>query len=192
MQEKTTIGFALTGSYCTFQRVIPQVQTLVDTGYRVIPIFSENAATTDTRFGKALEHIHTMETITRETAICSIPEAEPIGPKKQLDLLLIAPCTGNTIAKLATGIADGTVTLAAKSHLRNGRPIVVAVSTNDGLGANAKNIGILLARKHIYLVPFGQDDCIQKENSLVADFSKIPKTVEAALQGKQIQPLLCQ
>ncbi len=192
MQEKTTIGFALTGSYCTFQKVIPKAQALVDAGYRVIPIFSENAASTDTRFGKAQEHIHTMETITGETAICSIPEAEPIGPKKQLDLLLIAPCTGNTIAKLATGIADSTVTLAAKSHLRNGRPIVVAVSTNDGLGANAKNIGILLARKHIYLVPFGQDDCIQKENSLVADFSKIPKTVEAALQGKQIQPLLCQ
>ena len=191
MQENKTIGFALTGSYCTFQKVFPQVQILVDAGYRVIPIFSENAASTNTRFGNANDHIKKLEDITGQSAICTIEKAEPFGPKKVLDLLMIAPCTGNTIAKLATGIADSTVTLAAKSHLRNGRPLVIAISTNDGLGGNAQNIGKLLARKHFFFVPFGQDDCIEKENSLVADFSQIPETVSLALTGKQIQPLLC-
>lgn len=190
MQNGQTLGFALTGSYCTFQKVLPQIEHLVHLGYRVIPILSEKTAVTDTRFGTAEQIIHTIEAITGETVITAIPDAEPIGPKKKLDLLLIAPCTGNTIAKLATGIADSTVTLAAKSHLRNNRPVVLAVSTNDGLGANAKNIGTLLARKHIYLVPFGQDSCIEKENSLVAHFSMIPDTVAAALAGKQLQPLL--
>ncbi len=190
MQENKTIGFALTGSYCTFQKVFPQVQILKDAGYQMIPIFSENAASTDTRFGKADEHIKKMENLTGHSAICTIEKAEPFGPKKILDLLLIAPCTGNTIAKLANGIADTAVTLAAKSHLRNGRPVVIAVSTNDGLGGNAQNIGKLLARKHFYFVPFGQDDCIEKEHSLVADFTQIPQTISLALTKKQIQPLL--
>ncbi len=190
MHGDITLGFALTGSYCTFSKVIPQIEVLSGLGYDIIPILSENTASTDTRFGTAESHIKRIEEITGHRVIASIPEAEPIGPKKLLDILVIAPCTGNTIAKLANGIADSAVTLATKSHLRNNRPVVVAVSSNDGLGVNAKNIGTLLARKHIYMVPFGQDDCVEKENSLVAHFDQIPKTVERALLGKQLQPLL--
>lgn len=190
MERELTIGFAFTGSYCTFSKILPAVKTLVDEGIGVLPIFSERSAMTDTRFGKADEFIKKIEEITDKKAICTIEDAEPIGPKKLIDVLVIAPCTGNTIAKLANGIADTCVTLAAKSHLRNNRPIVIAVSTNDGLGGNAVNIGKLLARKNIYLVPFGQDDCTQKENSLVADFNLILPTVEAALSHKQLQPLL--
>lgn len=192
MTDNITVGFALTGSYCTFSKVIPQIKRLAQMGYNIIPIFSENASKTDTRFGNATEHIEMIEEITGNSAITTIIDAEPIGPKKRLDLLVIAPCTGNTIAKLANGIADSIVTLAAKSHLRNGRPVVLAVSTNDGLGTNAKNIGTLLAKKHFYLVPFGQDDCIEKPSSLVADFSQMPETIELALQNKQLQPILCQ
>ncbi len=190
MNDNITIGFAITGSYCTFSKVIPEIDTLKKLGYNIIPIFSENAASVDTRFGKAKEHILKVEEITGNHAITSIAEAEPIGPKKILDILIIAPCTGNTLAKLANGIADSSVTLAAKSHLRNGRPIVVAVSTNDGLGANAKNIGALLSRKHIFMAPFGQDDYKEKANSLVAHFDQLPETISFALQGKQIQPIL--
>lgn len=190
MNKKLNLGFALTGSHCTFSKIFPEIKRLVTTGYNVIPIVSETTAATDTRFGTAKSHIETLEEITGNTVINSIYLAEPIGPKHLLDILVIAPCTGNTVAKLATGIADGTVTLAAKSHLRNKKPIVIAVSTNDGLGANAKNIGTLLARKYIYLVPFGQDDCIEKENSLVAHFDLIPDTVEFALKEKQLQPVL--
>ncbi len=190
MERELTIGFAFTGSYCTFSKILPSVKTLVGEGIRVLPIFSERSAITDTRFGKADEFIKKIEAITDKCAICTIEDAEPIGPKKLIDVLVIAPCTGNTIAKLANGIADTSVTLAAKSHLRNNRPIVIAVSTNDGLGANAVNIGKLLARKNIYMVPFGQDDCTQKENSLVADFNLILPTIEAALSHKQLQPLL--
>lgn len=190
MNKKLNLGFALTGSHCTFSKIFPEIKRLVTAGYNVIPIVSETTAATDTRFGTAKSHIETLEEITGNTVINSIYLAEPIGPKHLLDILVIAPCTGNTVAKLATGIADGTVTLAAKSHLRNKKPIVIAVSTNDGLGANAKNIGTLLARKYIYLVPFGQDDCIEKENSLVAHFDLIPDTVEFALKEKQLQPVL--
>lgn len=185
-----TIGFAITGSFCTFHKVFPQVQKLVEDGFRVIPIMSEISYITDTRFGTAEEHRTILETMTGNSIICGIKEAEPIGPKKLLDALIIAPCTGNTTSKLAHGIADTTVTLAAKSHLRNKRPIIVAVSTNDGLGANAKNLGALLARKYLYFVPFGQDDPQKKENSLVADMAKIEPTLEMALAGKQIQPIL--
>ncbi len=190
MSKKITLGFALTGSYCTFSKIIPQIETLVREGYEIVPIFSDNAAKTDSRFGNSDDNIKTIEKITNTPAILSIPTAEPIGPKKLLDLLVIAPCTGNTVAKLAHGIADSTVTLAAKSHLRNNRPIVIAVSTNDGLSGNAKNIGTLLSRKHFFLVPFGQDDCIEKPNSLVADFSQIPQTIQSALNDIQIQPVL--
>ncbi len=190
MNQTITIGFGLTGSYCTFQKVIPQMEALVSLGYRVIPILSEQAAICDTRFGTAEEHKKRIADITGERILASIPEVEPIGPKRALDLLLIAPCTGNTIAKLANGIADTSVTLAVKSHLRNNRPVVLGVSTNDGLGANARNIGILLARKHIFMVPFGQDDYGEKENSLVAHFNLIPQTIEAALDGRQLQPIL--
>ena len=190
MSEKKVVGFALTGSFCTFKRVIPQIENLCEEGYKVIPIMSENAAGLDTRFGKATEHIKRIEEITKEEVICSISAAEPIGPKKLLDALIIAPCTGNTLSKLANGIADTTVTLAAKSHLRNKRPLVIAVSSNDGLGTNAKNIGILLNRKNVFMVPFGQDDCIEKANSLVAEFELISPTLEMAFRSKQIQPVL--
>lgn len=190
MHRTDTIGFALTGSYCTFHKVVPQMEVLVHQGYRVIPILSEHTSLTDTRFGTAEKWKEHISAITGETILQSLPQVEPIGPKRLLDLLIIAPCTGNSIAKMANGIADTSVTLAAKSHLRNNRPVVVAVSTNDGLGANARNIGTLLARKHIYMVPFGQDDCVEKENSLVANFTLIPETVSAALDGKQLQPVL--
>ena len=188
--NRLTAGFALTGSYCTYKKTFSALETLITAGINVIPIFSENSSSTNTRFGKCTDFIQKAEFLTGNTIIRTIAEAEPIGPKKLLDILIIAPCTGNTAAKLANGIADTTVTLAAKSHLRNNRPVVIAISTNDGLGANAKNIGVLLARKNIFFVPFGQDDCIEKENSLVADFSLILPTVKSALEGKQYQPLL--
>lgn len=187
--KKITVGFAVTGSYCTFSKVLAAAENL-SRQMNIIPIFSNNSAETDTRFGKAEDFKKRMKEISGHSVIESISDAEPIGPKKMIDALIIAPCTGNTIAKLANGIADTTVTLAAKSQLRNLRPVVIAVSTNDGLGANAANIGRLIARKNIYFVPFGQDDCINKENSLVADFEKIPQTVTSALLGRQIQPLL--
>ena len=152
-----TIGFAMCGSFCTFSRVFPVMEALAKE-HTVIPIFSHSAATLDSRFGTAEEHLRRAEAICGRPVLTAIPEAEPIGPKKLLDVLVIAPCTGNTLSKLAHGIADGPVTMAAKSHLRNGRPILLAVSTNDALGAGAENIGRLLARKHYYFVPFGQDD----------------------------------
>lgn len=184
-----TIGFALCGSFCTYNRVFPVMEQLVKT-YDIVPIFSQSAYTTDSRFGTAGEHIAKAETICGRPVLHTLAEVEPIGPKKLLDALVIAPCTGNTLAKLAHSIADGPVTMAAKSHLRNGRPVIVAISTNDALAGAAENIGKLLARKHYYFVPFGQDDAFAKPTSIVADFSKIPQTVELALEGKQIQPLL--
>ena len=183
------VGFAMCGSFCTFSKVFP-VMELLTRDYSVIPIFSEAAYSTDTRFGAAREHILLAEEICAAAPIHTIVQAEPIGPKKLFDILVIAPCTGNTLAKLAHGIADGPVTMAAKSHLRNGRPVLVAVSTNDALAAAAENIGRLLARKNYYFVPFGQDDPEKKPTSMVADFSKIPDSLKLALQGKQIQPIL--
>lgn len=184
-----TIGFALCGSFCTFSQVFP-VMELISRDYKVIPIFSNAAGSIDSRFGSSVEHHRSAAEICGTDAIVSIAQAEPIGPKKLLDALIIAPCTGNTLAKLAHGIADTPVTMAAKSHLRNGRPVIVAVSTNDALAAAAENIGKLLARKHYYFVPFGQDDPVGKPTSMVADFTKIPQTLEAALEGRQIQPIL--
>ena len=156
----------------------------------MVPIFSANVQRTDSRFGEAAEFYDRAFQITGVEPVCSILEAEPIGPKKLLDVLVIAPCTGNTLAKLSHGIADTPVTMAAKSHLRNGRPVVVAVSTNDGLAGAAENIGRLLARKNYYFVPFGQDDPVGKPTSLVADFERLPEAVEAAVLGKQAQPVL--
>jgi dipicolinate synthase subunit B len=183
------IGFALCGSFCTYDQVFPVMRELAQ-NYNVIPIFSENAASIDSRFGTAKEHLKAAADICRRNPILTIPEAEPLGPKKLLDALIIAPCTGNTLAKLSHSIADSTVTMAAKSHLRNGRPIVVAVSTNDALAGAAENIGRLMGRKHYYFVPFRQDDPFKKPTSLVADFKMIPQTLEAALEGRQIQPIL--
>ncbi len=187
---KKTVGIAVTGSFCTFSKVFPQVKVLIDEGARVIPIMSEISYSTDTRFGIAAENIRFLEETTCEKVIWRIQDVEPIGPKKILDVLIVAPCTGNTIAKMANGIADSSVTLAIKSHLRNKRPIVVAISTNDGLGNNAKNIGVISNMKNVFLVPFAQDDCKEKENSLVADMNLIVPATEAALDFKQLQPVL--
>lgn len=184
-----TIGFAMCGSFCTYSKVFPVMEKLSHT-HTIIPIFSQTSYETDSRFGSAQEHIKIAETLCGQPPLHTIPQVEPIGPKKLLDALVIAPCTGNTLAKLANGIADTPVTMAAKSHLRNGRPVIVAVSTNDALAAAAQNIGILLARRHYYFVPFGQDDPCKKPTSMVADFNALPETLELALQGKQIQPIL--
>lgn len=183
------IGFAICGSFCTYSAVFPAME-MVASIHKVTPIFSEAAYVTDSRFGSAQSHIERATEICGQSPLHTIPQVEPIGPKKLLDALIIAPCTGNTLAKLAHSIADGPVTMAAKSHLRNGRPIILAVSTNDALAGAAENIGRLMSRKHFYFVPFGQDDPAHKPASIVADFTKILPTLELALQGRQIQPLL--
>ena len=183
------IGFALCGSYCTFSKIFPVMEALAQE-HRVIPIFSDNVQNTGSRFGEPDQFYDKVTQITGLEPICTIADAEPIGPKKLLDALVIAPCTGNTLAKLAHGIADTPVTMAAKSHLRNGRPVIVAVSTNDGLAGAAENIGRLLARKNYYFVPFGQDDPRNKPTSLVAHFDMIPETLELAVRGWQVQPIL--
>lgn len=186
---KATIGFAMCGSFCTFSKALPQMKRLVDSGYDVIPIMSHNAYSTDTRFGNAAEMVKKAETITGKTVLHTVTQTEPIGPKKMCDLLLIAPCTGNTLAKLCLGVTDTAVTMAAKSHLRILRPVLLCVATNDALGASAQNIGRLLNTKNIYFVPLRQDDCIKKPNSLVADFDMIEMSVEDALNSKQTQPV---
>ena len=185
------IGFAITGSFCTFSKVIPEISHLCDLGADIYPIMSEMAYSTDTRFGKCKDFINQIEEITGKKIISTIRGAEPIGPKHYLDALIIAPCTGNTIAKIANGVTDSCVSMAAKANLRNSKPLIIAVSTNDGLGTSAKNIGLLLNMQNIYLVPFGQDDCEKKPNSLVADMTQIAQTTDMAIKGKQIQPLLC-
>lgn len=190
MLENKKIGFAFTGSFCTFKRVIKQLSLLADEGCDIFPIMSETAYSTDTRFGKAADFQEQIKEICKKDIIHTISDAEPIGPKKMLDLLIIAPCTGNTLAKLACGITDTSVTLAAKAHLRNQRPVLTAVSTNDGLANAAKNIGMLQNYKNYYFVPYSQDDCISKERSLVADFSEIIPAAKAVFSGIQIQPIL--
>lgn len=184
------VGFALCGSFCTHKEVLKELENICREYETVLPIVSQACQTTDTRFGAARDFLSEVERLTGHTAMGSIQEAEPIGPKKLLDVLVIAPCTGNTLAKLAAGITDTPVTMAAKAHLRNDRPVVVAVATNDGLSAAAKNIGELLARKNYYFVPFGQDDPERKPCSLIADFKRIGETVSAALDGRQLQPVL--
>ena len=183
------IGFAMCGSFCTFDAVFPIMETVAAT-HTLIPILSCCVQSIDSRFGTAQAHLQKATDICGRPPLTSIEAVEPIGPKKLLDALIIAPCTGNTLAKLAHSIADGPVTMAAKSHLRNGRPVLVAVSTNDALAGAAENIGRLLGKKNFYFVPFGQDDPIKKPTSMVADFSKIPEALELALQGIQIQPIL--
>ena len=185
-----TIGCAMTGSFCTFKRAFETWQALKETGADLIPIMSFNAAGIDTRFDRAADAVGRFEAICGHSVWRSLASVEPIGPKKLLDVLAIMPCTGNTLAKLAAGIADTPVTLAAKSHLRNGRPVVIAVSTNDALGQNARSIGQLLGAKNFYFVPFRQDDSAEKPNSLVARFELLPETIENALKGRQIQPIL--
>ena len=188
--RKERVGFAFCGSFCTHAAVLDVLERMTELYESVIPIASDYAAFTDTRFGTSEEFLERVEDLTGNEVLYDITTVEPIGPKKLLDVLVIAPATGNTIAKLAAGISDTAVTMAAKAHLRNGRPVVVAVASNDGLSAGAKNIGELLNRKNYYFVPFGQDNAIQKPCSLIADFSRIPETVEAALRGEQLQPIL--
>ena len=188
--EGAKIGFVLTGSFCTFKKVIPKIKELKEKKASIIPIMSYNAYNLDTKFGKASDFINEIESITEKKISHTIQGAEPIGPKGLTDIMVIAPCTGNTIAKLANDIIDTPATMAAKSHLRNNRPLVIGVSTNNGLSGNTENIGKLLNRKNYYFVPFKQDNPITKPRSLVFDFSYIIKTIEYALDGEQINPIL--
>ena len=188
--KKTTIGFAMTGSFCTFERALEQMEELVKRGYDVLPVLSFNAGSLDTRFMTAKHLRERIHTITGHDPIDSLVCAEPIGPKHLCDVYVMAPATGNSLCKLANGQFDTPALLGAKSHLRNEKPLVLAVSTNDGLGAAAQNIGKLLSWRNVYFVPFGQDDCVKKPRSLVADFEAIPRTIAAALSGIQLQPML--
>ncbi len=188
MPIKERLGFVLCGSFCTFVRAFAAMERLVK-NYDITPIFSEHAAAFDTRFGRGADFVRRAEELCGKKAILTIPQAEPLGPKKLLDLLLVAPCTGNTLAKLANGITDTTACMAVKSHLRTERPVVLCLATNDALKGNAANIGVLLNRKHYYFVPFRQDDCVQKPASLVADFERIEDALKAAKSNQQLQPL---
>lgn len=184
------IGVGFTGSFCTYKRMFKELQNIVEHGAIVTPVFSFQAQTIDSRFGKASDFLEKARIITNHQPITTISQAEPIGPKGLLDVMLIAPCTGNTLAKLANGMVDSPVLMAAKSHLRNNRPVVISVSTNDALGMNLKNIGLMMNMKNIYFVPFGQDDFEKKPNSMVAQTDLIIPTIEHALEGKQIQPIV--
>lgn len=187
--KKLAVGYALSASFCTFSKSILEIKNLVDMGYDVIPIMSFNASTKDTRFGTAESFIGEVEKITGKKVIRTIEDAEPVGPKKMCDVLVVAPCTGNTMGKIANAITDTPVTMAVKSHLRIQRPVLLAIATNDGLGASAVNLGKLLNTKNIYFVPMSQDDCVKKPNSLVSNFTLIPKCTELAYQNKQYQPV---
>ncbi|MEY4480658.1 MAG: hypothetical protein RLZZ267_1336 [Bacillota bacterium] len=185
-----TVGFGITGSHCTIAEVMPQIERFVNAGANVVPIISNTILTTDTRFGSAIDWQKQLKDTTRNGIIATIVDAEPLGPGKKLDIMVIAPCTGTSTSKLANAITDSAVLMATKAQMRNQRPVVIAISTNDGLGLNAANIAKLLSAKHVYFVPFGQDDPLRKPNSLVARMDLIMETCEAALQGKQLQPLL--
>lgn len=184
------VGFAVCGSFCTHREALVALKKLCEEYESVIPIVSESCSVTDTRFGTAQELITELERVTGNTVIRSITEAEPIGPKKLLDILVVAPCTGNTLGKLANGITDTSVTMAVKAHLRNDRPVVLGIATNDGLSGSVKNIATLLTRRNFYFVPFGQDDPVGKPSSLIADLTQLNEAVSAALEGKQMQPVL--
>ncbi len=184
------LGFAMTGSFCTFRKVIDEMRRMAESGIEIIPIMSANAVSTDTRFGKAADFVAEVEDICGRKVISAISEAEPIGPKKLLDALLIAPCTGSTIGKLSLGITDTSVVMAAKAALRNRRPVIIAPSTNDALSVSAKNIGSLMNSKNIYFVPFSQDDPVSKETSMTAKWDLLLPAVSAALEGRQIQPVV--
>lgn len=181
------IGYCFTGSFCTFSKSMDALKELVKAGHNVTPIMSENAYNTDTRFGKAIDFQNQIIEITGNSIIHTIERAEPIGPKRLFDVLCVVPCTGNTLAKLSNGITDTSVTMAVKSHLRNSRPVVIGISTNDALGGAAKNIGVLMNYKNYYFIPFGMDDPINKPKSMVCDFTKVSQTVNLAVQGQQLQ-----
>ena len=184
------LGYAFCGSFCTISQSVDALKKLNEKHFDITPIVSQAVATTDTRFGNAADIIENIENICGKKVISTIKDAEPIGPKKLLDVLVVAPCTGNTLGKIALGITDTPVTMAVKAHLRNNRPVVLCIATNDALSGSAKNIGALLNTKNIYFVPFYQDNCITKETSLIGDFELIEDTVNAAISGKQLQPLL--
>lgn len=184
------VGIAITGSHCTLHTAIKEIENLIREGAEVFPILSPSVSQSDTKFGSAQEWMEKLEVVTGHKPITTIVEAEPIGPKKIIDVLVIAPCTGNTMAKLANGITDTPVLMAAKAHLRNQKPVVIGIATNDGLGANARNLGIILNMKNVYLIPFGQDNPVEKKNSLIANWDLLLETTTLALKGKQIQPLL--
>lgn len=188
--QNITLGYAITGSFCTIRESVNALKKLSEYDIKIIPIMSETAFSTDTRFGKADDIIKEVETICKNKVIHTITAAEPIGPKNLLDILVVAPATGNTLAKNTLGITDSAVTMAIKAHLRNNKPVVFGIATNDALGAAAKNIGLLHNTKNIFFVPYSQDDPYSKNNSLICDFSLIPETVEKALKGEQIQPIL--
>ena len=189
MTQKPRLGLALCGSYCTYEKLFSYLPALAEK-YELVPIMSDTASMTDSRFGSAQEHMAKLADICGRPVICSITGAEPLGPSAPMDALLIAPCTGNTMAKLAAGITDSAVTMAAKAHLRNGRPVIIAFSTNDALSASARSIAELLNRKNYYFVPFGQDDPEKKPRSAASDFSLLSETVGSALNGVQLQPIL--
>jgi len=188
--DKQTIGFAMCGSFCTFKDTIPQIKLLNDKGYEVIPIMSQNAYTFNTRFGAAKDFIASIEDMCNKNIIHSIEQAEPIGPKSLLDAMIIAPCTGNSASKISLGITDTSVTMSAKAHLRNEKPLIIAISTNDALGLSAKNIGLLHSSKNIYFVPYKQDSPQNKPSSMVAEMDKIHDTLISAMKGKQLQPMI--
>lgn len=188
--KKLNIGFAICGSFCTFELIFDVMQKLIDDGHNILPIFTFNTASTDTRFGTAKDFAKKIEQLTGKKPIDSLVGAEPIGPKGLVDIVVVAPCTGNTLSKIANAITDGPVTMVVKAHLRNNKPVVIGISSNDSMGINFKNLGSLYNQKNIYFVPFGQDDFEKKPNSLISDYTKIPETIEKALLGEQLQPVL--
>ncbi len=183
------IGYAMCGSYCTHEASLFELSKLIDRGYEILPVISENVSTTDTRFGKAEELIVKLRKTCGREVVKTIVDAEPLGPKTPLEALIICPCTGNTLAKMAAGITDTAVTMAAKAHLRGDKPLIIALASNDAMSANMKNIATMLNRKHVYFVPMKQDDPEKKPHSLVADFTLLYPTLEAALEGKQYRKL---
>lgn len=189
MLKQTKVGFAMCGSFCTFEKATKQLEQLIDAGYDVLPVMSKTAYESDTRFGTAADWVKKVEKLCGKPVIHSVVTAEPIGPKKLVDIMVVCPCTGNTAAKLANGITDTPVTMAVKSSLRNKIPVLLTMATNDALSGSAQNIGKLMNTKHVYFTPMGQDDCVKKPTSVVADFSQLLPAVEAALRGEQMQPL---
>lgn len=187
-----SVGYAMCGSFCTMADALIQLEKIKEAGADILPIMSDIVYNSDTRFTNHLELQKRVKEITEKEIIHTVVQAEPIGPKKLLDILVVSPCTGNTLGKLASGITDSSVTMAVKAHLRNNRPVVLCIATNDALSASAKNIGILLNTKNIYFVPFSQDNAEKKPTSLISEFNKIPETVRYALQGKQLQPIFAQ
>lgn len=190
MDKKLNIGFAICGSFCTHATILKSIQDLRHSGYNIVPIVSETVATTDTRFGKAKDFLNKLESITGKIPVSNIVDAEPLGPSNAIDVLVIAPATGNTLGKIANGINDTAVTMTCKAHIRNDKPVVIGVSTNDAMGLNYKNLGVLMASKNFYFVPFMQDNYVSKPKSLVAQWDKIEQTIVNAYEGKQLQPIL--